>query len=54
MVVLMHEDPLTGASPAARPAAVGNELRATLTGKAIALERLAQRVTGTTRISSSA
>jgi hypothetical protein len=44
VAALLHEKPPTGAAPAARPAPVGKELRATLAGKAVALERLAQRV----------
>lgn len=44
VAALLHENPPTGAAPVARPAPVGKDLRATLAGKAVALERLAQRV----------
>jgi len=44
VAALLHEKPPAGAAPTARPAPVGKELRATLAGKAVALERLAQRV----------
>jgi hypothetical protein len=44
VAALLHEAPPTGAAPAPRPAPVGTELRATLAGKTVALERLAQRV----------
>jgi hypothetical protein len=44
VAALLHEAPPTGIAPTARPAPVGKELRATLAGKAVALERLAQRV----------
>jgi hypothetical protein len=44
VAALLHEEPPTGAAPTVRPAPVGKELRATLAGKAVALERLAQRV----------
>jgi len=40
---LLHEDSPTDAALAARPSPVGKELRATLAGKTVALERLAQR-----------
>jgi hypothetical protein len=44
VAALLHEKPPTAVASGERPAPVGKELRATLAGKAVALERLAQRV----------
>jgi hypothetical protein len=44
VAALLHEEPLTTAASGERPTPVGKELRATLAGKAVALERLTQRV----------